>query len=723
MTDYDIKLNSGTELSALLSLGEFSEITKNKTLFISDSTTLTLNTNIHANSIFVGTDGTTLSNETGTLKLQSPYQITFPDVHPLTVDPRIIWATDGSREVDRGSGVKIDDLSGNGNYGTRGSGTYQTGPWHIAGLQLLYDMQTLVESGASVGKMKDLSGNARHGSFTSGCITVKGKFGQAQEYRINDDYGGLVNAFIESTDLDLSLPFSLSAWVYRKPQTDTIGRIIDKGTNYILAIKNDGALHFQFTDAGPTTRIATTAASTVPLNTWTHVIVKVVANTTNTDVTFYVNGAQVGSTQTLTNQPTLNNTLVRIGSHNGGELFQGILDDVSIFNTALTAKQIRILSETGYIDYGWYFDFDANGRIDVTNTQILNPKKLTILFWLKRFTDGSGEFSIVRKTPSAAPPISGFELLLTNSNKVKFTIANDATSKDLLRSTSSSGSVTSGSWKHVAVTYNGTSLRIYIDGVLDVERTYDTFLGIQENTSNLLFGNSGNDYILDEFYMFNEALTPSEIWAYKTLSESSVGKMIGLTVSESGNVITDTTTNPISFGAESNLYPTFTAENENPRYRYDMFVQGTGWTASHYLLRGHSVGFVLQSTTSGLNEDFMFNYIPEDILSINDSGVDPPITNIINRLGNVSRIKKIGYSPREVSFALRLSLEDSSGLSLYRRFEQLGSTTYKESDIFNIITDKNVLIGYQLTNIDISPIQSSRYKLVDISISFTKRVL
>ena len=223
--------------------------------------------------------------------------------------------------------------------------------------------------------------------------------------------------------------------------------------------------------------------------------------------------------------------------------------------------------------------------------------------------------------------------------------------------------------------------------------------------------------------MFNEALTPSEIWAYKTLSESSVGKMIGLTVSESGNVITDTTTNPISFGAESNLYPTFTAENENPRYRYDMFVQGTGWTASHYLLRGHSVGFVLQSTTSGLNEDFMFNYIPEDILSINDSGVDPPITNIINRLGNVSRIKKIGYSPREVSFALRLSLEDSSGLSLYRRFEQLGSTTYKESDIFNIITDKNVLIGYQLTNIDISPIQSSRYKLVDISISFTKRVL
>jgi hypothetical protein len=82
----------------------------------------------------------------------------------------------------------------------------------------------------------------------------------------------------------------------------------------------------------------------IALNSWHHVAVRV----ENTATDFYVDGVLTGKRYPLpplTSPPTGNDLSLLIGARDDGLFFNGLIDDVRIYNRALTAGEIRTIPE------------------------------------------------------------------------------------------------------------------------------------------------------------------------------------------------------------------------------------------------------------------------------------------------------------------------------------------------------------------------------------------
>ena len=91
----------------------------------------------------------------------------------------------------------------------------------------------------------------------------------------------------------------------------------------------------------------TTPNSTIALNEWQHVTVTVEATSTNTTAKFYVDGELV-HTELDIGQPT-NGEHMTIGAHYYDvEQFNGIIDEVRVFDRCLSADEIETLYKTKF---------------------------------------------------------------------------------------------------------------------------------------------------------------------------------------------------------------------------------------------------------------------------------------------------------------------------------------------------------------------------------------
>ncbi len=114
----------------------------------------------------------------------------------------------------------------------------------------------------------------------------------------------------------------------------------------------------------------------------------------------------------------------------------------------------------------------------------------------------------------------GYELSLSSSGVV-FARFNQATSGNTYRVNSLSSYPTDGaSWMHIAVTYDGADIRLYINGVLESTlstpglsigaNNLDLLLGMQEDGSGIYNGD------LDEVVVMDSALSTAEVLALTT---------------------------------------------------------------------------------------------------------------------------------------------------------------------------------------------------------------
>jgi len=103
------------------------------------------------------------------------------------------------------------------------------------------------------------------------------------------------------------------------------------------------------------------------------------------------------------------------------------------------------------------------------------------------------------------------------------------------------GSIPANQWTHVAATYDGSKMRVYINGALDSQKAYS--YGIFPGTNDLAIGAfvggvPAGQYAypfagrIDEPAIFNRALSPSEIQQiYLCQPNLSLGLYPGLTIS------------------------------------------------------------------------------------------------------------------------------------------------------------------------------------------------
>jgi hypothetical protein len=185
--------------------------------------------------------------------------------------------------------------------------------------------------------LTDSSGKGNHGTISGATWTTQGRFGKALTFDgVND-----VVTVPDASPLDLGSQGSLAAWV----KLTTLGRwhgILAKGSannnaahNYALEITNANAIRLILGTG--TSSLALDASLTPVAGQFYHVA----ATWDGTTVRLYVNGTLNRSTpQTLT--PAGNTAPLVLGRYGGNvDWLAGGLDEVRLYNRALTASEVQ----------------------------------------------------------------------------------------------------------------------------------------------------------------------------------------------------------------------------------------------------------------------------------------------------------------------------------------------------------------------------------------------
>lgn len=139
---------------------------------------------------------------------------------------------------------------------------------------------------------------------------------------------------------------TISAWVYNNGGSNW-NRILDYGNdtnNYMFLCVNPGSVNNAVRFAvkvGGTEQTVTTAAEAAPVGQWTHVV----ATLTDSTARIYINGELVVTSTAITNDPiaygpSVNNWIGRSQWGDGDGYFNGKIDQLMIYNYALSTLQI-----------------------------------------------------------------------------------------------------------------------------------------------------------------------------------------------------------------------------------------------------------------------------------------------------------------------------------------------------------------------------------------------
>ena len=180
----------------------------------------------------------------------------------------------------------------------------------------------------------DSSGNGNTGQLSGATWTTSGKYGSALVF---NGTSAVVN-IKDSTSLHLTTGMTLEAWVNPSTVSNAWRDVIYKGNdNYYL----EGTSHRnQYPATGGTfggTDVPLMGTKALAANTWTHLA----ATYDGSTLRLYVNGAQVSSLSQSGNLLTSSNQLQIGGDSFYGQYFQGTIDEIRIYNLALTAAQIQ----------------------------------------------------------------------------------------------------------------------------------------------------------------------------------------------------------------------------------------------------------------------------------------------------------------------------------------------------------------------------------------------
>jgi len=183
-------------------------------------------------------------------------------------------------------------------------------------------------SGSSVA---DISGNNNKGTLTSGVTwTTQGKFGNALVF--NGSTGRVDIA--DATSLRLTGTMTLEAWVNPATVSSTWRDVIYKGNDNYYLMASSTQAGVPAGRAGANKVLGTLA---LPTNTWTHLAVTY----GNSTLRLYVNGVLASSVAYTGSIATSTYPLQVGGDSIYGQYFQGLIDEVRVYNRALSQSEIQ----------------------------------------------------------------------------------------------------------------------------------------------------------------------------------------------------------------------------------------------------------------------------------------------------------------------------------------------------------------------------------------------
>jgi chitodextrinase len=230
--------------------------------------------------------------------------------------------------------VRAADAAGNlGGYSAIASATTQEGGTTPSGLVAAYAFDEGAGSSTA-----DATGKGHTGTLTS-TNWAAGRFGNALSFNGSSSLVTVADA----NDLDLDTAMTISAWVNPSVLSNwrtVILKEAPSGLSYAL-YAHDTARPAAYVNTGGGD-VSADGAQALPVNTWSHIA----ATYDGATLRLYVNGSQVGS-RAVSGAMTATASPLRFGGNAvWGEFFSGLIDEVRIYNRALTASEIQADSTT-----------------------------------------------------------------------------------------------------------------------------------------------------------------------------------------------------------------------------------------------------------------------------------------------------------------------------------------------------------------------------------------
>lgn len=214
---------------------------------------------------------------------------------------------------------------------------------------------SLDETGGTSAYIKDYSGNGNHGTPTGTTYVRDGQIGGSRSFNGSNEYVNL------GTGLTPGLPITLSMWVYPRStnqaqlfSTDKLLFTTHNHTGMWAAINPGGTVSVHYgnnTACASTGRRSKAGTTSLALYQWHHLTL-VISGATNMNI--YINGVDDGGSYSGTGGNIVYaNRDASIGA--GGEcstankiyVFDGIIDDVNLYNYSFTREQAIQLYEAG----------------------------------------------------------------------------------------------------------------------------------------------------------------------------------------------------------------------------------------------------------------------------------------------------------------------------------------------------------------------------------------
>jgi len=373
-----------------------------------------------------------------------------------------------------------------------------------------------------------------------------GKFGNAAVFNGSSSYIDTNTAFTPDS-------MSFSVWVY--PTDSSVFRTIfsNRGgdpTNYKgidFGITDSGNIYSRF-DNGGSRGSSNSNTVSLPLNTWTHLAFTV--DMSNSIQKVYKNGTFVYQETTSGSIATGNDFYIGRYFNSSSSYWQGKIDQVRIFNTALPQAAITALynettttATSASIDYvaanpnsiAYYkmssatdqiggntltnsnvnfntegkFGFagafnGSNSKLTISNSSFLpqGNNSRSISCWIKT-TGGSNDGVIGYGN---AVNSQAFFIYINNQNKLGIYCYYDNTDGTI--------AISNNTWNHVVATYDGTNCKLYVNGVLDFTTAKTLNTGNGEFRIGGVNWNNGGEFFpgdIDQIRIYDSAISAANV--------------------------------------------------------------------------------------------------------------------------------------------------------------------------------------------------------------------
>jgi hypothetical protein len=253
---------------------------------------------------------------------------------PMAPQPAVAWSVSGGGSISPAGLFTAGAAAGGPHTVRAASGTVQgtasvTVSASGTGLVAAYSFNET--SGTTVTSTT----GSNNGTISGATRTSAGRFGRALSF---DGINDRVN-INDSNSLDLTNGMTLEAWV--RPTA------LSSWQTVILKERPGNLVYSLYANTNtnrPSIEIATSSAysiqtgsSQLAINTWTHLA----ATYDGATLRIYVNGIQTGSKAVTGNMLTSTGALRIGGNAVWGEWFAGLIDEVRIYNRALSQAQIQ----------------------------------------------------------------------------------------------------------------------------------------------------------------------------------------------------------------------------------------------------------------------------------------------------------------------------------------------------------------------------------------------